>query len=114
MYDPDRRKILNVLCHGSILLSTTVVSIGLPIAILLASADPVVKKNAKEALNVHLNFWICYLVLYVWIVVFFTPDTTLLILILLLMSWILPIIAIVRVLANPESIYRYPFISRFV
>ncbi|WP_235656581.1 DUF4870 domain-containing protein, partial [Fischerella thermalis] len=31
------------------------VSIGIPIFILFATNDPVVKENAKEAINFHLN-----------------------------------------------------------
>jgi len=41
MYDSDKRKLLSALCHGSIFFSTTIVSVGLPIAILFVSDDPV-------------------------------------------------------------------------
>jgi uncharacterized protein len=47
----ENRKILSVLCHFSILFSSTIVAVGIPVAILLLSTDSVVKNNAKEALN---------------------------------------------------------------
>jgi len=50
MYDSDKRKLLSALCHGAIFFSTTIVSVGLPIAILFVSDDPVVKENAKESI----------------------------------------------------------------
>jgi uncharacterized protein len=34
--------------------------------------------------------------------------------ILFLVTWIAPIIAIVKVLNNPQSVYRYPFIFRLL
>jgi len=58
MYDSDKRKLLSALCHGAIFFSTTIVSIGLPIAILFVSDDPVVKDNAKESINFHFNVWL--------------------------------------------------------
>ena len=57
MYDSDKRKLLSALCHGAIFFSTTIVSVGLPIAILFVSDDPVVKENAKESINFHFNVW---------------------------------------------------------
>ncbi len=33
--DTDKRKILSALCHGAIFFSATIVSVGIPIAILL-------------------------------------------------------------------------------
>ncbi|MDY6940206.1 MAG: DUF4870 domain-containing protein [Cyanobacteriota bacterium] len=111
MYDKEQRKILCTLSHGSVFISATVVSIGLPIAILFLSEDPVVKANAKEALNFHLNLWIYSIISVILTIVFIG---FILLGILLLASLILPIIAIVRVLSNPESTYRYPFIFRLV
>ncbi len=58
MYDPDKRKLLSVLSHGAIFFSTTVISVGLPIAILFVSDDPIVKDNAKESINFHFNVWL--------------------------------------------------------
>lgn len=45
--DTDKRKILSALCHGAIFFSATIVSVGIPIAILLIIDDSVVKDNAK-------------------------------------------------------------------
>jgi len=57
-YDPDKRKLLSALAHGSIFFSSLVVSIAIPIAILFVSEDPIVKESAKEAINFHLNVWV--------------------------------------------------------
>ena len=57
MYDSDKRKLLSLVCHGAIFFSTLLFSIGAPIAVLLVSDDPVVKENATEAINFHLNVW---------------------------------------------------------
>ena len=56
--DTDKRKILSALCHGAIFFSATIVSVGIPIAILLIIDDSVVKDNAKESLNFHINIYI--------------------------------------------------------
>ena len=58
MYDADQRKLLSALAHGSIFFSAALVSVGIPIAIMLVSSDPVVKENAKEAINFHFNVWL--------------------------------------------------------
>ncbi|MBO0350442.1 DUF4870 domain-containing protein [Phormidium pseudopriestleyi FRX01] len=111
MSDADKRKLLSVLSHGAIFLSATFLSVGLPIAILFLSEDPVVKGNARESLNFHLN-------LYLYGIIFGLLTLVLigfpLLFILLAISWILPIMAIVKVLSDPTLIYRYPFIFRLV
>ncbi|MHC5728327.1 MAG: DUF4870 domain-containing protein, partial [Nostoc sp.] len=63
MYDTDKRKLLSALSHGAIFFSTTLVSVGIPIAILLVSDDPVVKENARESINFHFNVWLYALIL---------------------------------------------------
>jgi len=57
MYDTDKRKLLSALSHGSIFFSAAVISVGVPIAVLFVSDDPIVKENAKEA-NFHFNVWL--------------------------------------------------------
>ncbi len=111
MYDSDKRKLLSVLSHGAIFLSATVFSVGLPIAILFLSDDPVVKGNARESLNFHLNLYLYGIIfgLLTFVLIGFP-----LLLILFALSWILPIIAIVKVLSDPTLVYRYPFIFRLV
>ena len=103
----DNRKILSILSHGSILFSSTVISIGVPIAILLLSEDSIVKRNAKEALNFYITCYIWGIILA--ILIFLLIGIPLLIL-LLIASWVMPIIAIVRILENPHRSYRYPLI----
>jgi uncharacterized protein len=110
-YDPDKRKLLSALSHGSIFLSTLVLSVGIPIAILLVSEDPVVKENAREAINFHFNVWL-YEVIF-GLLVFFIIGIPLLG-ILFLVHWILPILAILKSFNSPDQPFRYPFIFRLV
>jgi hypothetical protein len=110
--DLGKRKLLSALCHGSIFFSALFLSIGVPIVILFLSDDKIVQDNAKEALNFHLNVWF-YGIVYV-VLTFILIGYLLLPLvpIFLLITWILPIIAIVKVLSNPDMVFRYPFIFR--
>ncbi|HEY9730149.1 MAG TPA: DUF4870 domain-containing protein [Chroococcales cyanobacterium] len=110
-YDPDKRKLLSALSHGSIFISALMVSVGIPIAILLVSDDPIVKENARESLNFHFNVWLYGLI--------FGALTLLLIGwpllgLLFIFSWVLPILALVQILSNPNQSYRYPFIFRLL
>ena len=113
-FDPDKRKLLSALCHGSIFFSSVVVSVAVPIAILFVSEDPVVKDNAKEAINFHLNVWVYEAI--VGVLVFLTLGLLGIILIPLfyLFHWVPPILAIIQALGNPNQPYRYPFISHLV
>lgn len=111
MYDTDKRKILSALCHGSIFFSLAFVSVGIPIAVLFVSDDPVVKDNAKEALNFHFNVWIYGIIFGVLTIVLIG---FLLLGILQIVNFVLPILAILQCLSNPEQPYRYPFIFRFL
>ncbi|HEY9875763.1 MAG TPA: DUF4870 domain-containing protein [Candidatus Obscuribacterales bacterium] len=111
MYDPDKRKLLSALAHGSIFFSLTGVSIGIPIAILFVSDDPVVKENAKEALNFHFNVWLYGIIFGVLTIVLIG---FLLLGILQLLNVVLPILAILQCLSTPEQAYRYPFIFRLL
>jgi|SRR5919202_5187783 uncharacterized Tic20 family protein len=110
-YDPDKRKLLSALSHGSIFISALFVSIGIPIAILLVSDDPVVKENAREALNFHFNVWLYGLIFGALTVILIgLPFLGL----VLLLSWVLPLLAIIQILGNPNHSYRYPFIFRLL
>ena len=109
--DPENRKILSMLCHGACLFSATIVSVGIPIAILVFTEDAVVKANAREALNFQITVFAAALVASVLIVVligFFLLGA------IALFSIILPILAMVKVLDQPDSPYRYPLIFRIV
>ncbi len=111
MSDLDRRKLLSGLCHGAIFLSSTIISIGIPIAVLFITDDPVVKENARESLNFHINLYIysaiCLMLTFIIIGI---P----LFILLGIASFIMPIIALVKVLSNPTKPYRYPMIFRLV
>jgi uncharacterized Tic20 family protein len=109
--DLAKRKLLSALCHGSIFLNATVVSVAVPIIILFVSDDAIVQENAKEALNFHFNMWLY------WGIVFILTF----ILIGIFLGWIvglinliMPILAIIKVLSNPSQSYRYPFIFRLL
>ncbi len=114
MYDTDKRKLLSLVCHGAIFFSTLVLSIGAPIAVLLVSDDPVVKENATEAINFHINVWFYSLVIGVLTVITLGLAGFILVPIGYLVHWGLTIMAILQVLQNPNIAYRYPFIFRIV
>ncbi len=109
--DTDKRKILSALCHGAIFLSTTIVSVGIPIAIFFLTDDSVVKDNAKESLNFHINIYIYAIIfgILIWLLI----GIPLLVL-LVIISFVMPIIAILNVMSNPNKPYRYPFIFRLL
>lgn len=109
--DRDQRLILSALSHGAIFFSATIVAIGIPIGILFFSKDPVVKANARESLNFHINLYIYGFVF--WILTFLLIGFPLL-LVLALVSFIMPILAIISVVSNPDKPYSYPFIFRIV
>lgn len=111
MGEIDTRKLLSALSHGAIFFSATVISIGIPIVILLVSTDPVVKENAKEAINFHINLFIYGLIFGLLALLLVGIP---LVFLLLLVSFIFPIIAIVRVATDPDLPYRYPFILRLL
>jgi uncharacterized Tic20 family protein len=114
MYDTDKRKLLSALCHGSIFFSSTVVSVGVPIAILLVSEDPVVKESAKEAINFHINVWVYEVIVGVSIFITLGLLAIILLPIFFLFHWIPPVLAILQSLNKPDQTYRYPFIFRIV
>lgn len=114
MYDPDKRKLLSSLCHGSIFISASVVSVGIPIAILFVSDDPIVKENAKEAINFHFNVWLYGIIIGTVSFLTFGLLGLFLVPIFLLFNWIPPILAILKSLGNVNESYRYPFIFRLL
>lgn len=108
-YDIDKRKILSAVSHGSIFLSQLLFSAGVPIAVMLLSDDPVVKENSREALNFHLNVW-AYSIIFgilTWVLIGWP-----LLGILFIAQLVLPILAIVKSITEPNSVYKYPFIWR--
>jgi uncharacterized protein len=111
MYDKDKRKLLSALCHGAIFFSTAFISVGVPIAVLFVSDDPIVKDNATEAINFHLNVWVYGFIIGVLIAITFGLLFPLAFLGYLL-HWGLTIWALAEVLTNPDKPFRYPFIFR--
>jgi uncharacterized protein len=111
MEDLQQRKLLSAICHGAIFFSSTFVSVAIPIVILFTTTDAVVKQNAKESLNFHINIYLyaiaCFLLMF--LVIGFP-----LLIALGIASLILPIMAIVKVLENPNLAYSYPFILRVI
>jgi uncharacterized protein len=110
-YDPEKRKVLSILCHGACFFSATIVAVGIPIAILALSEDPVVKANAREALNFQITVFAAAIIGIVLILVLIGGP---LLLALGIFSVILPIIAMIKILDQPDQPYRYPFIFRVV
>ena len=109
-----KRKLLSGLSHGSIFISATVVSIGIPIAIYLVSDDAIVKQNAKEALNFHLNVWLYGIIFGILAFLTFGLLGGPLFGLLGIVSVIAPIFAIVKILNDRDATFRYPFIIHFL
>jgi uncharacterized Tic20 family protein len=110
-HDLDQRKLLSALCHGSIFLSSVLISVAIPIVVLFVTDDPIVKANAKEALNFHINL---YIYAFVSILLTVVLIGFLFLAILGIVSLIMPIIALIKVLDDPSQPYRYPFIFRLI
>ncbi|MBD0266886.1 MAG: DUF4870 domain-containing protein [Cyanobacteria bacterium Co-bin8] len=111
IYDNDKRKLLSALSHGSIIFSALILSAGLPLAIFLVSEDPIVKDNAREALNFHFNVWLYGIVFgFLTLLLIGWP----LLAILFVVQIILPIWAIWQSLQVPGKVFQYPFIFRIL
>jgi uncharacterized Tic20 family protein len=119
MHDSDKRKLLSVLSHGSIFFSVTLLAIGIPIGVWFTTDDPVVKDNAKEAINFHLNVWFWGAIIggIIGVLSFITFGLLGFILapviaIGFLLHWGMTIWAISHCLSNSEKAFQYPFIFR--
>jgi uncharacterized Tic20 family protein len=110
----DKRKLLSILSQASIFLSSTVVSVAVPLAIYFVSDDQIVRENAKESLNFHFNVWLYGII--IGVLAFFTFGLLGFILgpILLLFSIIMPILAIVQIWGDCDQAFRYPLIWRLL
>ncbi|MEO1375040.1 MAG: DUF4870 domain-containing protein [Cyanobacteria bacterium J06635_10] len=111
MEDANQRKLLSGLCHGAIFFSSIVISIAIPLVILFITEDSVVKANARESLNFHINLYIYGVVAGMLTVILIGIP---LLFVLGIISVVMPIIALVQVLSSPDQPYRYPFIFRLV
>ncbi|MEO1762780.1 MAG: DUF4870 domain-containing protein [Cyanobacteria bacterium J06629_18] len=113
MYDTDSRKFLSALSHGAIFLNFIVVPVLIPIVILFTANDPVVKDNAKEALNFYLNVWLFGVIIGLLVTNTFGLLSPLLGL-WFFIHWGLTIWALFNVLGDSDKAFRYPFIFRVV
>lgn len=113
MYDTDSRKLLSALSHGAIFLNFIVIPITIPIVILFTVKDPIVKENAKEAVNFYLNVWVCGLIIAGLLSVTF-GRLMLLGGIWFVVHWGLTIWALCHVLGDSDKPFRYPFIFRIL
>lgn len=111
MEDLNQEKLLSALCHGAIFFSSLFLSVGIPLVILFTTENAVVKANAKESINFHINLYIYALIFGLLILVFIGFP---LLIGLGIASFIMPIIALIKVIENPSQPYRYPFIFRLV
>ncbi|PSB31717.1 DUF4870 domain-containing protein [Stenomitos frigidus] len=110
VFDTDKRKLLSALSHGSIFFSGLIISVAIPIAILLVSDDPVVKDNAKEAINFHFNVWLYGLILIPLSFITFGLAGG----VWWLVHWGFTIWAVAHSLSKPDQPFRYPFIFRLI
>ncbi len=118
LYDTDKRKLLSTISHGSLFFSPFVISVGVPIALLFISDDPIVKENAKEAINFHFNAWvyagIAGFIGFFWFTIILLPLIWIMGAFVLFFTWVLPIFAILSCLSQTETSYRYPFLFRLI
>ncbi|MBW4598462.1 MAG: DUF4870 domain-containing protein [Calothrix sp. FI2-JRJ7] len=113
MYDTDKRKVLSALCHGAIFFSMTLISVAVPIFITFVTNDPVVRENAKESINFHINVWVYGFILGVlismtWGVLVPVAGVG------FIVHWGLTILALFYVLSDTRKPFRYPLIFRLV
>jgi len=110
----DKRKLLSILSHASIFLSSTFISVGIPLTIFFVSDDDLVKENAREALNFHFNVWLYGII--IGVLAFFTLGLLGFILgpILILFTVIMPILALVQIWGDSDQAFRYPLIWRLL
>ena len=107
----QNRQLLSALCHGAGLASSMVVTLIIPIAVLCISEDSVIKANAKEAINFSINLYIWALLI---VALCFVLVGFILIPVAAIVAFVLPLIGLIKVLGNPDSVYRYPFVYRFL
>jgi uncharacterized protein len=116
----SKSRLLSVACHGCTLFGVSMISIAVPIVALFLADDDLVKKNAKESINFHLNIWFWAAVIgsIYGVLSFLTFGLLGLILWPLLVFGFLwhafwSVMAIIHSLSSDEP-YRYPFILRLL
>ncbi len=109
------RKLLRALCHAAALTSLSVVTIGVPIATLFLSDDPLVIDSAKEAINFSITVFLwASLAGVLWYTIIGIPLALVIAGVSGLFTVILPIIAIVSVCSDSKKPYRYPLTLRIL
>ncbi len=116
-------KLGSIAVHSAILLSFTFVSIVVPLALLAMTEDRVLRDNAKESLNFHLNLYGYGAVLALILAIAGKLSAYLIGLPLLFLATaflgllgvaavVLPLMALVACLADERHVHHYPFIVR--
>jgi uncharacterized protein len=104
-------KALSIIAHGAALLTSTVASIIVPIAILAISEDDVVKANARESINFQISLLIYALV---GVVLSLVGIGFIVLIVVGLWSLIAPLFAMLNVANNPTVPQRYSLIFHFI
>ena len=105
--EQEKRKLLSLLSHSSVIFSSTIVTVAIPLILLFVIEDDVVISNAKEVLNFHFTVWIygvCFSLL-IFVVIGFP-----LLILLGISTWVMPIFAILKIARKGDYVYRYPLI----
>jgi uncharacterized Tic20 family protein len=108
----DTRKLLSGLSHAALILNIVVIPVIIPIVILLATDDPIVRSNAKEAINFTINIIIGGVISSILILA--EGIGVFLLFILAIISFIMPLIATIYAVKNIHKPYRYPLIWHFL
>lgn len=113
--DTDKRKLLSMACHASIFVNWTFVAFAIPIVAFFTVNDPIVKENAKESINFHINAYIYGAI----IGILYALVITIPVAFVLSVFWgiaiiVSPILALLKVANNPDLPYRYAFIFRLL
>jgi len=116
------RRLLSVLCHGSLYGSPFILPIAFPLIIWLTHKDAVVKENAKETVNFFLNYLAFSFITSPLTVMLMTENIVMPRLLTLLYSGaifviclfilLLPAVAMISMLSHSQVSYRYPLIRR--
>ncbi|PSB14644.1 DUF4870 domain-containing protein [Phormidesmis priestleyi ULC007] len=113
-HDSAKRRLLSCLSHGAIFFSTTILSVGVPIAITFISDDPVVQANAKESINFHFNVWFWGILILIPSLLTFGLLGWILFPLGYAIHWGLTIWALAHCFTKPDEPFRYPFIFRLL
>lgn len=107
-----QRQVLSILCHASLLLGGWF--FWLPLIFMVSSSDRVVQINAQEAWRLQLSLFIwgcsaflCLFIPFIGYVIFMFSLAA-----IVLLSWVLPIMAIIKVAQDPNEPALYPLVHR--